>query len=64
VLSLRCAATLDLEVLDDGVAAAPWVSEVGLSGMRERAAEVGGTLEAGPSATGGRVFVSIPLDAA
>ncbi len=64
VLSLRCAATLDLEVLDDGLVATPWVSEVGLSGMRERAAEVGGTLEAGPSATGGRVFVSIPLDAA
>jgi signal transduction histidine kinase len=64
VLSLRCDATLDLEVRDDGPAGAPWVPEVGLSGMRERAAEVGGAFEAGPSATGGRVFVSIPLDAA
>lgn len=64
VLSLRCDTTLDLEVRDDGPADAPWVPEVGLSGMRDRAAEVGGAFEAGPSATGGRVFVSIPLDAA
>jgi two-component system, NarL family, sensor kinase len=64
VLSLHCAATLDLEVLDDGPVATPWVPEVGLSGMRERAAEVGGSFQAGPAATGGRVFVSIPLDAA
>jgi two-component system, NarL family, sensor kinase len=29
--------------------------------MRERAAEVGGTLQAGPTPTGGRVRASLPL---
>jgi len=63
-LQLRCRDRLDLEVLDDGPATAPWSPGVGLSGMRERAVELGGTFEAGPCASGGRVFVSIPLDAA
>ena len=63
-LELRCHGRLDLEVLDDGPATEPWSPGVGLSGMRERAVELGGVFEAGPSPAGGRVFVSIPLDAA
>lgn len=63
-LQLRCHDRLDLEVLDDGVATEPWAPGVGLSGMRERAVELGGTFEAGPCPSGGRVYVSIPLDAA
>jgi signal transduction histidine kinase len=30
--------------------------------MHERVAEVGGTLEAGPTPTGGRVQASLPLE--
>jgi hypothetical protein len=30
--------------------------------MAERAAEVGGTLQAGPTPTGGRVQASLPLE--
>jgi signal transduction histidine kinase len=33
----------------------------GLTGMRERAAQLGGTLEAGPDASGWRVTMSLPL---
>jgi signal transduction histidine kinase len=32
-----------------------------LHAMRERAAELGGVFEAGPSPHGGRVFASLPL---
>jgi two-component system, NarL family, sensor kinase len=63
-LELRCNGRLDLEVLDDGPATQTWSPGIGVSGMRERATELGGTFEAGPCASGGRVFVSIPLDAA
>jgi signal transduction histidine kinase len=33
----------------------------GLTGMRERAAQLGGTLAAGPDATGWRVTMCLPL---
>ena len=36
----------------------------GLRGMRERAAQLGGTLAAGPTADGWRVQLQLPLDAA
>lgn len=61
VIEVRCHDTLDVAVTDDGTDAAAWSPGVGLETMRERAAEVGGRLEAGPSVGGGRVFVSIPL---
>jgi signal transduction histidine kinase len=68
VVEVRCAETLVVEVTDDGGSgagsSAPWAPGVGLTGMRERASELGGLFEAGPSAGGGRVYVSIPLDAA
>ena len=40
---------------------ARWRPGVGLSSMRERAAELGGTLEAGPGPGGGRVAALLPL---
>lgn len=53
-----------VEVRDDA-ATAPgslaWRSGVGLSSMRERAEELGGRLEAGPTQEGGRVVAVLPL---
>jgi two-component system, NarL family, sensor kinase len=57
-----------LEVQDDGTASTAngngWQPGVGLVSMAERAAEVGGTLQAGPTPTGGRVQASLPLELA
>ena len=63
VVEVRCAEALVLQVTDDGPPGGSWTPGIGLSGMRERAGELGGLFEAGPDAAGGRVFVSIPLDA-
>jgi signal transduction histidine kinase len=53
---------LELEVLDDGLSVDHWRPGVGLTSMRERAAELGGTCEAGPDEQRrGRVLASIPL---
>ena len=52
---------LRLEVTDRGRSGA-WRPGVGLSSMRERATELGGTLEAGPApGGGGRVAALLPL---
>jgi two-component system, NarL family, sensor kinase len=57
---------LCVAVHDDGTARAAnghrWRPGVGLVSMADRAAEVGGTLEAGPTPTGGRVQASLPLE--
>jgi signal transduction histidine kinase len=58
---MHCNGALEVEVTDDGVSAGPWRPGVGLSSMRERADEVGGWVEAGPSGRGGRVHASFPL---
>jgi two-component system NarL family sensor kinase len=50
-----------VEVCDDGMGAGPWRAGVGLLAMRERAAELGGTLTAGPSTGGGTVRACFPL---
>ena len=39
----------------------PWPAGVGLTSMRERAAQVGGSLTAGPTPSGGRVEALLPL---
>jgi two-component system, NarL family, sensor kinase len=56
---------LCLEVDDDGATSTAnghrWRPGVGLLSMAERVAEVGGTLEVGPTPTGGRVQATLPL---
>ena len=54
---------LVLTVTDDGpVNGSPtWRPGVGLSSMRERCEQLGGSLEAGPTPTGGRVRATLPL---
>lgn len=52
---------LYLEVTDRGTRNAMWRAGVGIASMRERAAEIGGSLEAGPGPSGGRVSALLPL---
>ena len=53
---------LRVEVTDTGgTANGAWRPGVGISSMRERAGELGGTLEAGPGPAGGRVAALLPL---
>jgi two-component system, NarL family, sensor kinase len=57
-------ASLRLRVCDDGrngEPAAGWLPGFGIQSMGERAAEVGGWCEAGPTETGGRVLAVLPL---
>jgi two-component system NarL family sensor kinase len=57
---------LCVAVQDDGTPSMAngdrWRPGVGLLSMAERVAEVGGTLQAGPTPTGGRVQASLPLE--
>jgi two-component system, NarL family, sensor kinase len=57
-----------LDVQDDGSARTAnghgWRPGIGLQSMAERVAEVGGTLQVGPTPTGGRVQASLPLELA
>ncbi|MEI8410632.1 MULTISPECIES: sensor histidine kinase [unclassified Kribbella] len=62
VLALRCGDDLEIEVTDDGPPNGEWRPGVGLHAMRERAAELGGRFEAGPSPAGGVVRASFPLE--
>jgi two-component system sensor histidine kinase DesK len=58
----RSEASVDLEVLDDGVGCQDCGDGNGLRGLRERVAARGGTLAAGPRPDGGfRLAVSLPL---
>ena len=69
VVHLRCGDVLEVDIVDDGLpsgtnngsSTAAWRPGVGLQAMHERAAELGGSCEAGPTPNGGRVHVSIPL---
>jgi signal transduction histidine kinase len=61
VLRLSCADGLDVEILDDGTPNGHWQPGVGLHAMGERAAELGGRFEAGPTPSGGRVHVNLPM---
>jgi two-component system NarL family sensor kinase len=58
---LRCNERLELSVTDDGPPNGAWAAGVGLNAMQERAAELGGSFQAGPTPTGGRVVASFPL---
>ena len=50
-----------LSIVDDGTPDGPWTPGVGLTSIRERAAELGGNCTAGPTPTGGRVVAVLPL---
>ncbi|MEV5963423.1 histidine kinase [Kribbella sp. NPDC051952] len=55
---------LRLSIADDGPAVnGRWVPGVGLTSMRERVAELGGTMLAEPTPAGGRVHMCLPLEA-
>jgi len=56
-------ARLCVLVMDDGSRTSAWHPGVGLTGMRERAEELGGTLVAGPSREGGCTRALFPLGA-
>ena len=61
VVRLHCDQRLELSITDDGPPNGAWAPGVGLSAMRERAAELGGSFQAGPTPTGGHVVASFPL---
>ena len=52
---------LVLAVRDDGASRTAWTPGVGMSSMRERAHQVGGTLRASATGSGGLVEASLPL---
>ncbi|MDQ1601594.1 MAG: two-component system, NarL family, sensor kinase [Actinomycetota bacterium] len=53
--------SLHCEVLDDGGRTGAWRPGVGIEGMRERVAELGGTCEIRPVPGGGMVRVCLPM---
>jgi two-component system, NarL family, sensor kinase len=61
IVRLRCNERLELSITDDGPPNGAWAPGVGLNAMRERAAELGGSFQAGPTQTGGQVVASFPL---
>lgn len=62
-VSIRVDDCLHLSVLDDGgPATKAWTMGVGLSGMRERAVELGGSVTAGPGPNGAEVTARLPLE--
>lgn len=52
---------LEIRVRDGGRAGGDWVPGVGLSSIRERAAEVGGTLQVSTGSGGSTVRAVLPL---
>ena len=61
VSARRAGERLEIEVLDDGPGSPAAGEGHGIAGMRERAAALGGTFEAGPVPHGGwRVFATLP----
>ena len=61
VVRLRYGERLDLSITDNGPPNGAWAAGVGLDAMRERTAELGGSVQAGPTPTGGQVVASFPL---
>lgn len=64
VVSLHVDTAVHLQVTDDATGGTgPWRPGVGLRSMYERAAELGGSVTAGPTDHGGNVHVVLPLEA-
>jgi signal transduction histidine kinase len=61
VVRVGCDEALSVEIDDDGSGSEPWIAGVGIAGMHERVAELGGRCSVGPSSRGGSVRVSLPL---
>jgi signal transduction histidine kinase len=60
-VSVRVDDALHVVVTDDGSRREPWLAGVGLTSIRERVAELGGTCACGPTDAGGRVDATLPL---
>jgi signal transduction histidine kinase len=54
-------AGLHCEVLDNGGPTGPWRPGIGIVGMRDRVAELGGTCDVGSGPRGGHVRVCVPM---
>jgi len=54
-------AGLHCEVLDDGGRTTAWRPGIGIAGMRERVAQLGGSSQVGPGPRGGEVRVCLPM---
>jgi signal transduction histidine kinase len=61
-VSIAMDSAVSLTVADNGRGTRVWSPGVGLTSIRERAAELGGTCTAGPTADGGRVVAVLPLE--
>jgi two-component system NarL family sensor kinase len=60
-ITITVDSALSLSVLDDGPGdGVAWAAGVGLTSIRERAAELGGTCVAGPTPSGGSVVAVLP----
>ena len=53
--------SLEIAVRDDGASDSAWEPGVGISSMRERSQQVGGTLRTSAGPSGGAVEATIPL---
>jgi two-component system, NarL family, sensor kinase len=58
---MAAADVLDIEVVDDGTGMNGRPAGVGITAMRERASELGGTLATESPGTGTRVHARLPL---
>jgi signal transduction histidine kinase len=61
LVKLSCGDRIEVAITDDGPPDGAWTAGVGLRAMQERALELGGSFQAGPSPVGGRVYASFPL---
>ncbi|MBA3523030.1 MAG: sensor histidine kinase [Geodermatophilaceae bacterium] len=61
VITLVCDDEFCVQVTDDGRSDGHWAPGVGIGGMHDRVAELGGRCEVGPGPAGGSVRVTLPL---
>jgi two-component system, NarL family, sensor kinase len=61
-ITIAVGSAVELSILDNGRVDGAWIPGVGLTSIRERAAELGGTCAAGPTPGGGRVSATLPLE--